>query len=99
MIKCRGKPRHVLMSHSQVLDCAYNHIRTLLPDIRTLRHMRYLDISRNDLTSLPTEIFQLPRLEVLQVIYMYISLCHLCVHTYMYIDTDIGIDIYIYIDV
>jgi Leucine-rich repeat (LRR) protein len=44
---------------------ARNKLPTLGPGIRQLKHLREIDVSGNRLTSLPSDLFTLPCLEVL----------------------------------
>ena len=44
---------------------ANNRIKVLLSDIRYMRHLRNIDVSNNQLSTLPAELFLLPRIDML----------------------------------
>ena len=52
---------------SKTFDFSSNHIKYIQPEIRFVRHLYHLNLSKNQLTSLPREIFQIITLTVLDI--------------------------------
>lgn len=52
---------------SKIFDFSSNHIKYIQPEIRFVRHLSQLNLSKNQLTSLPGEIFQITTLDLLDI--------------------------------
>ena len=52
---------------SKIFDLSSNHIKYIQPENRFVRHLSDLNLSRNQLTFLPREIFQITTLTVLYI--------------------------------
>ena len=49
----------------ELFHCANNRIKELSSDIRNLRHLKDIDVSNNQLGTLPVELFLLPRIDII----------------------------------
>ena len=64
-VETLDKSFYTSLTRLEILHFGNNLLRNVAPDIRNMRFLRHVDVSHNNLTTLRAELFQLPRIEVL----------------------------------